>query len=814
MEKTNGNFGRKFDRYTNAASKALALAQQAAKDLGHNYVGSEHLLIGLIQESDGLAALALIGISEEDVAKSAETIIGKGNYHFTDAFGNTPATNKILEWSSYEAREHNSELIDTQHILLAILRDKKSTAARILAELNVDLFELRERISNNHVPHIEAEESMKENHEPQTNSNALKRFCKDITLQAKKGKLDPVIGRETEIQRIIQILCRRTKNNPVLIGDPGVGKSAVIEGLSDRLINNRLPDALRNKRIYSLDITAMLAGTKYRGDFEERLKSMIDELSADKNAILFIDEIHTIVGAGSSEGGFDASNILKPALARGEIQVVGATTINEYRQYIEKDAALERRFQPVMIGEPTIAESKQILLGLREKYEAHHHVKITDNAINAAVEMSARYITDRFLPDKAIDIMDEAASKVKLSSLSQPNGIKDIEAQISKLIIEKQISIDRQDYEHAAAIRDEEQGLREEINKRKLAWELKNDSVELFVTEEEIAQVVNEWTGIPTGRLTEQEAERYLNLENVFFSRIIGQDAAIKSICHALRRARAGLKDPNRPIGSFIFLGPTGVGKTELSKALAWALFADEDATLRLDMSEYMEAHSVSKLTGPPPGYVGFEEGGQLTDLMYKKPYSVLLLDEIEKAHPDVFNILLQVLDNGRLTDSKGRVVDFRNCVIIMTSNAGMHDTTKIKAIGFGTNEINESVFKDDSLKELKNVFKPEFLNRVDEIIVFDKLEFEDAAKIAKLMLNSLCERLLIKGIKLIINDDVAEWLAKIGYDKQYGARPLRRTITQYVENGLSEEILKKAIKTGDTVKIEIEDSKLKFLRI
>lgn len=821
MEKANRFLGRKQYKYTDAASRALYLAQQSAKELGHNYVGSEHLLIGLVQEGEGVAALALADFSEEDIIRCAQVYADKGKYHFTDAFGNTPATNKILEWSSYEARENNSEYIDTHHILLAILRDKNSTATRILAELNVDFFALRQRILGNYSSQSPKEEEYEgeelavsqSNHEKQNDHKALNRFCRDITQQARHGKIDPVIGREAEIQRIIQILSRRTKNNPVLIGDPGVGKSAIIEGLADKLISGRLPDTLRNKRILSLDITAMLAGTKYRGDFEERLKSMIDELSADKDAILFIDEIHTIVGAGASEGGFDASNILKPALARGEIQVIGATTIDEYRQYIEKDAALERRFQPVIINEPSIEEAKQILYGLREKYEAHHRVKITDSAIEAAVELSARYITDRFLPDKAIDLMDEAASKVKLSSLSQPDEIQELEARINKLLLEKQIAIDNQDYERAAAVRDEEHSVREEIKRRRAAWEKAQGSVEHTVTEEDIAKVVNEWTGIPTGRLTEQEAERYLKLEEVLSERVIGQDEAIKSICLALRRARAGLKDPNRPIGSFIFLGPTGVGKTELSKALAWALFADEEALLRLDMSEYMEAHSVSKLTGSPPGYVGFEEGGQLTDLMYKKPYSVLLLDEIEKAHPDIFNILLQVLDNGRLTDSKGRTIDFRNCVIIMTSNAGVRDAAKIKSIGFGASEANDLILKDELKKELKNLFKPEFLNRVDEIIVFNSLELEDLAKIARVMLNSLQERLLTNGIKLTITDEVVTWIAKMGYDKQYGARPLRRTITQYVENALSEELLRKNIRAGDTVNIEIDENRLNFIK-
>lgn len=802
-----------FDRFTEGAKKALALAQESAKQLGHNYVGSEHLLMGLIREGDGAAAKALyrFGVSEADVAAKSEAIVGRGDYHFTDSFGSTPRTKKILELSLYEAKLHKNNYIGTEHILLAMLSEQGCVAVRILSELGVDLSSLKKQIEQG-LSGDQAVEPKSETGAPQE-TPTLDRYSADITRLARNGELDPVIGRSEEIQRIIQILSRRTKNNPVLIGDPGVGKSAIIEGLAQRIVAGETPDLLKDKRVVSLDIAGMLAGTKYRGEFEERIKAALDELKASGNTILFIDELHTIVGAGASEGSVDASNILKPALARGEIQVVGATTPDEFRRYIEKDAALERRFQPVSVGEPTKEQTLQILMGLRDKYEAHHKARITDDALKAAVELSDRYIPDRFLPDKAIDLMDEAASSVRLKAYIAPPDMKEMESTLESLLTEKEEAVNNQNYERAAHLRDEEQKLRAKIASLREEWDNTREQRESTVTEEDIAQVVNLWTGIPVKQLTEDEGTKLLRLEQELHKRVIGQDEAVVAVSRAIRRARAGLKDPKRPIGSFLFLGPTGVGKTELSRALAEAMFSDENAMIRLDMSEYMEPHSVAKLIGSPPGYVGYDDGGQLTERVRRRPYCVLLLDEIEKAHPDVFNILLQVLEDGRLTDSKGRTVDFRNTIIIMTSNLGASKLIQNNTVGFGrdSREFSYERMKDVMMSELKKAFRPEFLNRIDEIIIFHALEQEQTAQIAKLMLANVIERLRDRNIELIVTDEAAMHLAKDGFDIQYGARPLRRAIQQQLEDSLSEVLLSGEIKLGDKVEAYLDEGKLKF---
>ncbi len=801
-----------IDRFTEGAKKALALSQDSAKEMGHNYVGSEHLLLGLIKEGEGAAARALtqLGVSERDVSRRADELVGHGDYHFTDSFGYTPRTKKILELSLYEAKSLKNSYIGTEHILLAIIREKDCVAVHILEDLGVDFTLLCQMLSGT----TRKPEGARETENDDT--PVLNRYGRDLTRQAKSGELDPVIGRENEIQRIIQILTRRTKNNPVLIGDPGVGKSAIIEGLAQRIASGSIPELLKNKRVVTLDLGGMLAGTKYRGEFEERIKAAIDELSENRNTILFIDELHTIVGAGASEGSIDASNIMKPALARGEMQVIGATTQDEYRKYIEKDAALERRFQPVTVGEPTKEEAAAILFGLRDRYEAHHKVTITDEAIRAAVELSDRYISDRFLPDKAIDLMDEAASRVRLAAYVVPSGMKELDDRLAALLKEKEEAVSNQNFERAAAIRDEERAMRDEIAAKKASWERARNDRECVVSENSIAEVVNAWTGIPVSRLTEDESRKLLHLEDELHKRVIGQDEAVEALSRAIRRARAGLKDPDRPIGSYLFLGPTGVGKTELSKALAEVLFSNENAMVRLDMSEYMEPHSVSRLVGSPPGYVGFEEGGQLTERVRRKPYCVILLDEIEKAHPDVFNILLQVLEDGRLTDSKGRTVDFRNTVIIMTSNVGALSAARGRAVGFASESpaLSYEKMREEMMAELKKTFSPEFLNRIDEIIVFRPLEQEQAVRIVRLMLRSVAARLKERGIELSFSDGAVEQLAKDGFDPVYGARPLRRAIQHQVEDSLSEELLSGRISLGDSVRAKIRGGRLTFEKL
>lgn len=748
-----------IDRFTEGARRALALSQDSAKEMGHNYVGSEHLLLGLIKEGEGAAARALaqLGIREADVSARADELVGHGDYHFTDSFGYTPRTKKILELSLYEAKSLKNSYIGTEHILLAIIREKDCVAVRILEDLGVDFTLLYQMLAGTTRKPESARAQAEEDGTP-----VLNKYGRDLTRQAKNGELDPVIGRENEIQRIIQILSRRTKNNPVLIGDPGVGKSAIIEGLAQRIASGNIPELLKNKRVVTLDLGGMLAGTKYRGEFEERIKAAIDELIENKNTILFIDELHTIVGAGASEGSIDASNIMKPALARGEMQVIGATTLDEYRRYIEKDAALERRFQPVTVGEPT---------------------------------------------------KEEAASRVRLAAFVAPVGMKELDGKLAELLKEKEEAVNNQNFERAAAIRDEERAIRDEMTSRKASWEREREGRKCVVTENSIAEVVNAWTGIPVNRLTEDESEKLLHLEDELHKRVIGQDEAVEAVARAIRRARAGLKDPKRPIGSYLFLGPTGVGKTELSKALAEVMFSNEDAMIRLDMSEYMESHSVSKLVGSPPGYVGFDEGGQLTERVRRKPYCVILLDEIEKAHPDVFNILLQVLEDGRLTDSKGRTVDFRNTIIIMTSNIGAAAAAGRNTVGFGSESkaLTYERMREAMMGELKKTFSPEFLNRIDEIIVFHPLEQEQAAKIVRLMLKGVADRLRERGIDLTFSEGAVEQLSRDGFDPVYGARPLRRAIQHQVEDSLSEELLSGKIRLGDKLKAKAKGGKLAF---
>jgi ATP-dependent Clp protease ATP-binding subunit ClpC len=801
-----------FAKFTEGAKNALKYAENKARELGHNYVGTEHLLLGLICEKEGAAAnlLSMSGISEEAVTQNVLTLIGKGDYEFTQGFGYTPRSKKILELSIAFSKKLGQSYVGTEHILMALIKEREGVAFKILSDLGADFNEIEHGIFS-----VTGEKPADNGHQPKKEEKTpkLDKFGRDLTKAAKDGELDPVIGRTKEIERITQVLSRRTKNNPVLVGEPGVGKSAIAEGLAQRIVDGNVPELLRGKRVVSLDLAGMIAGTKYRGEFEDRLKDALKELKASGSVILFIDEIHTIVVAGAAEGAMDAANILKPALARGEIQVVGATTFDEYRKNIEKDAALERRLQPVTVGEPTREETLEILKGLRDRYEAHHKVKITDEALRAAVDLSDRYISDRFLPDKAIDLMDEAASKVRLSLYTTPPDLKELEEKVDQLRKEKEQAITHQNFEKAAEVRDEEKRIEKLMKAMKKEWEKDTNEHEGQVTETEIAEIVSSWTHIPVVKLTEDEAKRLLELEATLHKRVVGQDEACVAVAKAIRRSRAGLKDPSRPVGSFIFLGPTGVGKTELSRALAEAMFGDEDALLRLDMSEYMEKHAVSKLIGSPPGYVGFDEGGQLTEKIRRNPYSVFLLDEIEKAHPDVFNILLQILEDGRLTDSKGRVVDFKNCVIIMTSNLGASGIES-KKIGFAAAASVDSGYeqmKQGIMEELKKAFRPEFINRLDDIIVFHKLDREHTKQIVRLMLGNVIRRLEEREIYMSYSDDAVDYLAKEGFDENYGARPLRRMIQQFVEDQLSEEILEGKISIKDKVKMFMKDGKPVF---
>jgi len=805
-----------FDRFTERAQKVMVYSQEEAIRQNYNYIGTEHILLGILREGEGIAAQVLKnkGVNLDTVRQQVEALVGKGQQEVGQVVGYTPRTKTILELSVEEARSLGQNYIGTEHLLLALIREGEGVAAQILAAMGLNFDSIRQEI----IGLLDSEGAKGKRGEASakgSNTPNLNQYGRDLTEMAREGKLDPIIGREKEIERVIQILSRRTKNNPALIGDPGVGKTAIAEGLAQKIIEGNIPEILKGKRVVTLDLSSMVAGSKYRGEFEERLKNVMNEIRESKNVILFLDEMHTIIGAGGAEGAIDASNILKPALARGEIQAIGATTLDEYRKHVEKDAALERRFQPVMVGEPTKEEALLILEGLRDKYEAHHKVKITDEAIKAAVELSDRYIADRFLPDKAIDLVDEAASKVRIKIFTAPPDLKKMEEELAALEKEKAEAISLQNYERAAELRDRLQHIRQKLEDGRKNWNDKASSKDSVVTEEDIASIVSGWTGIPVTKLAEEESERLLNLESILHQRVIGQEEAVLAVSKAIRRARVGLKDPKRPVGSFIFLGPTGVGKTELSKALAEALFGDENAVIRIDMSEYMEKHTVSKLIGSPPGYVGYEEGGQLTEKVRRKPYSVILLDEIEKAHPDVFNVLLQILDDGRLTDGKGRTVDFKNSVVIMTSNVGVSTIRKQAVLGFATssNEREDAYekMKENVLEELKKTFRPEFLNRVDEIIVFHQLQEEHIRKIVDLMLTSLLVRIREMNINVEVTDKAREFLAEKGYDQTYGARPLRRAIQKMVEDQLSEEMLKGEIKPGSEVLVDIEDDKLIF---
>ncbi|MBQ8636421.1 MAG: ATP-dependent Clp protease ATP-binding subunit [Clostridia bacterium] len=806
-----------FSNFTEKAREALQNSHDIACEMGHGYIGSEHLLLGILKLDGGVGVKALTdkGVSYESLKKRVEGTLGTAEpLDKNTELALTPRTKRILEIAAMEARKLGLNYIGTEHLLASIVRDGEGVAAQILAAEGVRMTDFyRDIMSGMAGDAVVANAAEKKTNKQNIKTPTLDQFGTDLTLQAREGKFDPVIGRDSEIARVLQILSRRTKNNPCLIGEPGVGKTAVAEGLAQKIADGDVPEILKDKRLVSVDLSSMVAGAKYRGEFEERLKKAVEEVSSAGNVILFIDEIHTIVGAGSAEGAIDASNILKPSLARGEIQLIGATTVNEYRKYIEKDAALERRFQPVMIGEPSVEETVEILKGLRDRYEAHHGVKITDDAIVAATKLSLRYITDRFLPDKAIDLVDEAASKKRLSLLTAPDDIKELEKELEKLAADKQSAIIEQDFEKAAELRDKEKALREQMESGRSKWKEDTGSGEQVVDESDIADIVSDWTKIPVKKLAEEESERLKNLESVLHGRVIGQSEAVSAVARAIRRGRAGLKDPKRPIGSFIFLGPTGVGKTELSKALAESMFGTEDSIVRVDMSEYMEKHSVSKFIGSPPGYVGFDEGGQLTEKIRKKPYSVLLFDEIEKAHPDVFNILLQILEDGMLTDAQGRKVDFRNTVIIMTSNLGakqiLNTGTKLGFAGDNakkdTKEEN-AVIKERVMEELKRAFKPEFLNRIDEIIVFERLDEENVKEIAKLMLKELSKRLAENEIKAEFSEKAVDAIAKAGYDPTYGARPLRRAIQSKIEDMLSEKIIEGEVKAGDSITVDVND--------
>lgn len=809
-------------KFTNSAEKAIEIANDIALELGHNYIGTEHILYGLVKEETGVASKVLQNqnVKPEVVLQEIEELIGKEESASSDTtVGFTPRTKRVIENAFREARKLGSDYIGTEHILIGIMREGDSVAVRIMLDLDVNPGKLYNEIVKviNEDENAQGQAETKIN-KKQTGSfnqtQTLNQFGTDLTKQASDGKLDPIVGRKEEIERLIQILSRRTKNNPCLIGEPGVGKTAVVEGLAEKIIQDDVPEMLKNKRVVTLDISSMVAGAKYRGDFEERIKKCLNEVKKVGDVILFIDEIHTIVGAGSAEGAIDAANILKPLLARGEIQLIGATTLNEYRKYIEKDAALERRFSPVTVNEPTSEDTIQILKGIRDKYEAHHNVKITDEAIKASVNLSVRYINDRFLPDKAIDLIDEAASRVRMRTYTQPDSLKELEASIEETKNEKEEAIRTQDFEKAATLRDKEHELKEKLEKEKNKWNNKNTKSITEITEEEIAEVIASWTGIPAKKLTEDENEKLKHLEEELHKRVIGQEEAVTAVSKAIRRGRVGLKDPKRPIGSFMFLGPTGVGKTELSKALAASLFGDENAMIRIDMSEYMEQHSVSKLIGSPPGYVGFDDGGQLTEKVRRKPYCVILFDEIEKAHPDVMNMLLQILEDGRLTDSQGRTVNFKNAVIIMTSNIGARFITENKKLGFAgsiddtkkEDEKNYEETKKEVLAELKKQFRPEFINRIDEIIVFHKLTDNEISSIIDIMLNEVQKRLQDSNIEIKIDKSVKELIAKEGTNKSYGARPLRRTIQNLLEDKIAEAILDGKVKPEKVAKISAKE--------
>ncbi len=808
-------------KFTGRAEEAIKIANEMAIKLGHNYVGTEHILYGLTKEGKGVASKVLENqnIIPDMVLNKIEELIGHGEKQSKTSMGLTPRAKKVIENSFKEAKKLNSEYIGTEHLLVGIMREGDSIAVRIMIDLNMNsqkLYnELINAISENEVGSYDNVGQEKEHKSSYNSTPILNQFGNDLSRLAEEGKIDPVIGRKEEIERIIQILSRRTKNNPCLIGEPGVGKTAVVEGLAEKIVSGNIPENLRNKRVVTLDISGMVAGAKYRGDFEERVKKALKEVKKVGDVILFIDEIHTIVGAGAAEGAIDAANILKPLLARGEVQIIGATTLNEYRKYIEKDSALERRFQTIMVEEPSEEDTTQIIKGLRDKYEAHHNVEITDEAIITATKLASRYINDRFLPDKAIDVIDEAASKAKLKSYTAPIALKEKERAIQEIIKEKEELVQMQEFERAAELRDKENKEKAKLEKEKQKWLDKNNKSVRQITEENIIEVISKWTGIPLNKITQDENEKLKNLEEKLHERVIGQNEAIVAISKAIRRSRVGLKDPKKPVGSFLFLGPTGVGKTELSKALAEILFGNENSIIRVDMSEYMEAHSTSKLIGSPPGYVGFDEAGGLTERVRRKPYSIILFDEIEKAHPDVLNILLQILDDGRLTDSHGRVVDFKNTVIIMTSNLGARQITEKKTLGFSSISEDEKVKEYENIKkevmaEVKKEFKPEFINRIDEIIVFHKLTDEEIRKIAEIMLKQVQKRLEEKEIVVEIDEKAKDLIIKEGTDAKYGARPLKRAIQALLEDKIAEEIIEGKI--INKAKITVEEGKIKLI--
>ncbi|MFJ6206965.1 ATP-dependent protease ATP-binding subunit ClpC [Bacillus pumilus] len=800
-----------FGRFTERAQKVLALAQEEAIRLGHKNIGTEHILLGLVREGEGIAAKALeaLGLVSDKIQKEVESLIGRGQEVSQAIPHYTPRAKKVTELSMDEARKLGHSYVGTEHILLGLIREGEGVAARVLNNLGVSLNKARQQV----LQLLGSNETGASAAGSNSNANTptLDSLARDLTAIAKEDSLDPVIGRSKEIQRVIEVLSRRTKNNPVLIGEPGVGKTAIAEGLAQQIIHNEVPEILRDKRVMTLDMGTVVAGTKYRGEFEDRLKKVMDEIRQAGNIILFIDELHTLIGAGGAEGAIDASNILKPSLARGELQCIGATTLDEYRKYIEKDAALERRFQPIQVDQPSVDESIQILRGLRDRYEAHHRVSITDEAIEAAVKLSDRYISDRFLPDKAIDLIDEAGSKVRLRSFTTPPNLKELEQKLDEVRKEKDAAVQSQEFEKAASLRDTEQRLREKVEVTKKSWKEKQGQENSEVSVDDIAMVVSSWTGVPVSKIAQTETDKLLNMEQLLHSRVIGQDEAVVAVAKAVRRARAGLKDPKRPIGSFIFLGPTGVGKTELARALAESIFGDEEAMIRIDMSEYMEKHSTSRLVGSPPGYVGYEEGGQLTEKVRRKPYSVVLLDEIEKAHPDVFNILLQVLEDGRLTDSKGRTVDFRNTILIMTSNVGASELKRNKYVGFNVQDEGQNYkdMKGKVMGELKRAFRPEFINRIDEIIVFHSLEKKHLKEIVSLMSDQLTKRLKEQDLSIELTEAAKAKIADEGIDLEYGARPLRRAIQKHVEDRLSEELLKGNIEKGQHIVLDVEDGEI-----
>lgn len=804
-----------FERFTEKARRVVVYAQEEARMLNQNYIGTEHLLLGLIREQDGIAAKALesLNISLEDVHQQVEDLIGRGTFVPTGHIPFTPRAKKVLELSLREALQLGHNYIGTEHVLLGLIREGEGVAAQVLLNLGADLEKVRSAVIQLLSGHYGKQAESGE--ERRGGSGALlDEFGRNLTRAAQEGKLDPVIGRSAEIERVMQILSRRTKNNPVLIGEPGVGKTAVAEGLAQAICADEVPETIKGKQLYTLDLAALVAGSKYRGEFEDRLKKVMKEIRERGDVILFVDEMHTLVGAGAAEGAIDAASIIKPALARGELQTIGATTLDEYRKYVERDSALERRFQPIMVGEPTVAETVEILKGLRDRYEAHHRVSITDGAIDAAATLADRYISDRFLPDKAIDLIDEAGSKMRIKTMTAPPGMKELEERLRRVRSEKEAAIEAQEFEKAASLRDKEKQILAEKRSMEEEW-LKPDNRRLVeVTEREIADIVSMWTGVPVAALTEEETEKLLRMEASLHERIVGQDEAVSAVAKAIRRARAGLKDPRRPAGSFIFLGPSGVGKTELSKALAEFLFGSEEALVQLDMSEYMEKHTVSRLIGSPPGYVGFDEGGQLTEIVRRRPYSVILFDEIEKAHPDVFNILLQILEEGRLTDAQGRKVDFKNSIIIMTSNVGARDIAKSRKLGFSSTQtegIGYEDIKSSVTGELKKMFRPEFLNRVDEVIVFHDLTSEEVKAIVDLMVARLRNQLSQQGMGITLTPEARDLIAARGFDSTSGARPLRRAIQRLIEDPLSEQILAGQWRAGDVIEVYVEGDTLGF---